>query len=209
MSTIFSRTLGKHFLLAPEEKFNYTEKRRLLLDKRIEVIDYDSSNNHRGVTEFIELLSQAVKTANAKQKTSAKRGINVAILSYYNDVEKYITRIETFFDQYNDLRLKSWSDLQSIFILDGPGNVIDFINTTDDERIDVVILLVTEESLKSKKFQKEIDLLLLRELDDQVRVAPLIIGDFSLPAKLASKTYLRVAENFTVEELKGILTYIL
>jgi len=69
LSTIYSRTIGKHYILLPEDKYNFTEKRRLLLDKRLQVIEYKKDKSHSQVNSFISDLSKNFVKFRKRTKT--------------------------------------------------------------------------------------------------------------------------------------------
>lgn len=71
LSTIYSRTLNKHYILLPQGKFNITEKRRLLIDKRIKVIEYYPDDNHSKVDNFFQEL--IIKLQNKSSNISEKK----------------------------------------------------------------------------------------------------------------------------------------
>lgn len=57
LSSIFSRTNESHYALIPTGRFSALEKRRMLLDKRIRIIEYDNNDgNHDQVYEFLSYL---------------------------------------------------------------------------------------------------------------------------------------------------------
>jgi hypothetical protein len=61
LAAIYSRTLDRHFILLPANRLNTTEKRRLALDRRLEVIEYDADPTHSQVGAFLRELAFQVE----------------------------------------------------------------------------------------------------------------------------------------------------
>lgn len=60
ISAIYSRTSHKHYILLDSNKLNPTEKRRLLLDKKLSVIDYQYDIEHTQVPLFFKALYESL-----------------------------------------------------------------------------------------------------------------------------------------------------
>src|SRR6185369_4160848 len=61
LASIYSRTLDRHFILLPASRLNTTEKRRLALDRRLEVIEYEPDATHSQVGAFLSDLANQVE----------------------------------------------------------------------------------------------------------------------------------------------------
>ena len=109
LSTVFSRTLNKHYLLAPSKKFNFTEKRRLLIDKRLEVLEYDASDNHKGFDDFIENLANIFR--DFRQDSELIQKYNVLIISGEYDFRTYMDKIEKYFTGNQFISVSGWANM--------------------------------------------------------------------------------------------------
>lgn len=211
LSTVFSRTLNKHFLLAPSKKFNFTEKRRLLIDKRLEVIEYDPNNNHKGVDLFIQNLSSIFNDLHIKEVAESKDiKKNVIIISPHPDLKTYVNKIESYLQKIDTIDLSGWANFSHYFNVENEPSLESLLTTHEQgKKIDIFIILITKESVKSKNFEKEIELVLLRELENKITVIPVVIGDINVPYKIKSKLYLQFKEDFDETDLSTLVNSII
>jgi hypothetical protein len=63
LAALYSRTLDRHFILLPSGRMNPTQKRRLALDRRVEVIEYLVDFAHSQVVAFLEELRRQLAGA--------------------------------------------------------------------------------------------------------------------------------------------------
>lgn len=201
LSTIYSRSIGKHYILWPETKFNLTEKRRLLLDKRLQVIDYKKDKSHSQVNAFISDLSKIFKTikpAVPKQKAKPKYDV---FLSYTHKDEEIANRILDFLKTNNITAFLAQQHLDSGTIL----------SRTISERIyqsKVMIVLMTENSIKSESVKAEVNMAMMREFENKIKVLPITIGKINytdMPMTLHHKMYFAFDNDFGVRELNNLL----
>jgi len=210
LSTIFSRTLNKHFILVPNNKFNFTEKRRLLLDKRLEVIDYDPKDNHAEVDNFIGALLEIITETRSKDDNKPKKKIRTTNVQIFesmsgvkdNDFGKIIT---DYIDSIDGFHVNSWGNFDHYFNTEKPVSIDDFFHHPDEwEEEDipkVSIIIISKKELQSNKFEKDIEIALLKQLEERNRVIPILIGDVDIPFKLRNFQYLKLNENFTKKDL--------
>jgi len=204
LSTIFSRTLSKHFLLMPNTKFNFTERRRLLLDNRLEVIEYDSENNHHQIIDFLQLLSRAVtiKSTNMQNDVEQKEKTNILIIE--DKLENIAdNKLVTFLESNIDFKISSLRSYSSIF--DSDENLLEDLEDFDDDEIPKIALIVlTTESLKSISFEQEVEHLVLRELDEKLTLIPIIKGNIDIPHYLRKYQTIRIENDYKAEDLEYI-----
>ncbi|GAA0744693.1 SIR2 family protein [Gaetbulibacter jejuensis] len=197
LSTIYSRTLNKHYILLPNSKYNLTEKRRLLLDKRLEVIEYEPDKTHSQVDAFFESLDDIIsnKTSVNKDKktnnnlpTKKDRG--------YDTTEFLIISSKTFQEKYNDLvgdvisnigEYSGWMWFYGLESLKEDELINDLL-----KRAKNVIIFFDEEVLKIKEVEYLFDIITLREIDKQMKIVPIGIGSFDAPVFLRRRmTFLK------------------
>ncbi|MFC5409113.1 SIR2 family protein [Larkinella bovis] len=213
LSTIYSKTLNRHFILLPEKKFNFTEKRRLLLDRRLEVIEYNSENNHAEVDLFVQRLSRIVEKLQYR-KSRKKSKYNIMLVSLYKDIE-IIHKIEPVLKESNNYNFVSWQSMDSIFNIDEEFIDSDADNDDDyleelrklknDNDIDVLLLLLTKQSLSFKDFESDIDFLLLKEIEINIPVIIVTVGEVSLPLKLKNKHHIKVSKDLDSNDMDTII----
>lgn len=209
LSTIFSRTLNKHYILAPNNKFNFTEKRRLLLDKRLDVIEYDPKNNHEEVGVFIKELKNYFDQNPDEVKINDNRIISLSIISSYNDIE-IEEQLSTLIEEDNNLEKTQWSQLEYFLDTVKAGSTkaetelarLKGMYTTETE---LIIILISSKSLESEIFVDRLDYALLRQIDRKIRVLPVIIGESEIPYKLTNYYHVKLKK----KPLKKDLLYLI
>lgn len=172
LSTIYSRTLNKHYILLPNDKYNLTEKRRLLLDKRLEVIDYEKDNSHSQVDFFFNTLDELVNKTDNPEPTKfprRKEKPDMFIISSKNFEKKHGKEVREIVGKFS-LESTVW-----FWGLDAELS-IDHLNSMLS-RTDVVLMFFDKEVLKLKEVESLFELLTLREIDERVKMIPITIGD--------------------------------
>lgn len=198
LSSLFERTIDKHYILLPENKFNFTEKKRMLLDKRLEVIEYEIDTEHSQVDAFVgELVS---KFSNIERARKVTRKYDI-FLSHSSKDEAIADRIIRELHKRN---YRVW-DFRENFI----------IGTEWQKSLDValnesrfMIFLITENYANSKWLEKELSLGLLKQVEGKLRVLPIVMGDIKsirMPSDLSHIAYLKLDTDFTIEDLFPIL----
>lgn len=197
LSTIFDRTLDKHYILLPENKFNFAERKRLLLDKRLEVIEYLHDPNHSQVDAFINDLAD-----HFNNQTSTKGQLKKydAFISYSHSNIRLIKKLRSFLI---DNRLSVWYDMELEPSQDIQTTLTNAIN---DSRY--MIIVITEEYYDSSWLTKELEIGLLKQLEGKIKVLPISIGDIDfskVPDELKNIQFLRLNKNFTADDLLPLI----
>jgi hypothetical protein len=197
LSSIFDRTLDKHYILLPDNRFNFAEKKRLLLDKRLEVIEYEKDAGHSQVDSFIQEISDYFTNNKIVEKKVKKYD---AFISYSHSNIEDIRKIRQYLI---DNRLAVWFDMELHPSQDIPTTLASAIN---DSRF--MIIVITEEYYKSKWLEKELEIALLKQLEGKIKVLPISIGeiDFNkVPEELRNINFLRLKKDFSFEDLTPLL----
>jgi SIR2-like domain/TIR domain len=197
LSTIFDRTLDKHYILLPENKFNFAERKRLLLDKRVEVIEYEIEQEHSQVDAFIQELSDYFSDNKQKEKEIKKYD---AFISYSHTNISDIRKIRQYLI---DNRLSVWFDMEL-----EPSQDIQTTLTSAINESRFMLIVVTEDYYKSKWLEKELEIALLKQLEGKIKVLPISIGkiDFNkVPEELRNINFLQLEKDFSIENLYPLL----
>jgi len=204
LSTIYSRTLNKHYILLPSSKFNLTEKRRLLLDRRLEVIEYEADPKHLQVDYFFDSLDQILNPAVEEGKVEPKkqtRDFNneFLIISSKDFQQKHHLMVSQALHKYNERGSMSW-----YFGLDSGGDLSTLNHLIETSHN--VIMFFDKNVLKLKEVISLFELLTLREVDNKVKIIPIAIGTepTSLP-KFLLRRMIFVEKDFSKEAFEEIL----
>lgn len=204
LSTIYSRTLNKHYILLPNTKFNLTEKRRLLLDRRLEVIEYEQDPKHLQVDYFFDSLNEILNPSkpSKKPKVTTRRGLHVSeflIISSKAFQQKYDSVVTQAVRKYNKSGSMSW-----YFGLDSEKD-LSVLNTLI-ETANNVIMFFDKDVLKHKEIESMFELLTLREVDNKVKIIPIAIGtEPTLLPKFLLRRITFIENDLTKEKLENIL----
>lgn len=187
LSTIYSRTLNKHYILLPNSKYNLTEKRRLLLDKRLEVIEYEPDKNHTQVDYFFNYLNDLMlkkETSSTEESESQSTdtheeqelefGSEILIISTKLFEEKYGNKITSIL---REIRL---SNLSWFWGLDSIGKDEPFISHSLINSKNI-IMFFDKDFMKTKEIELLFELIALREVDKKVRIIPIAIEELDVP----------------------------
>ena len=197
LSTIFDRTLDKHYILLPENKFNFADRKRLLLDKRLEVIEYEIDNTHSQVDAFIQELADYFNDKIIIEKEFKKYD---TFISYSHSNISDVRKIRQYLI---DHRLAVWYDMELEPSQDIQTTLTSAIN---DSRF--MIILITEDYYESKWLEKELEIGLLKQLEGKIKVIPISIGDIDfnkVPEELRNIQFLRLRRDFSGEDLLPLL----
>jgi len=197
LSTIFDRTLDKHYILLPENKFNFVERKRLLLDKRLEVIEYENDGLHLQVDAFIQDLADYYNNQTIVVKEIKKYD---AFISYSHSNTTEVKRLRNYLI---DHRLAVWYDME----LEPSQNIQTTLTSAiNDSRY--MIIVITEEYYNSKWLEKELEIALLKQIEGKIKVIPISIGeiDFNkVPEELRNIQFFRLQKDFTIEDLLPLI----
>ncbi len=199
LSTIFSRTLSKHFILSPKDKFNFTEKRRLLLDKRLEVIEYNPENNHKGVENFVTQLSKIIELQN--EWYIEKSEINLMIVQdLLKDIKNDI--IINILEDLDGYRLTRILTFDSLLDFENEEDFDEDLSEEEGLQPSIAIIRITEESLSSISFEDCIEHLLLNELENKLSILLVTIGEFELPIKLRKFQAINLPIDYSISDVR-------
>lgn len=200
LSILYSRTLDKHYMLAEKGKYNMTEKRRLILDKRIEIIEYESDNSHSQVSAFLNELNKEIKSEDNIPEVfpNDKKRKKVFLSSSAHD--KDITKVVYNFLNKNDFNVFDFNKEVKV------GDILVQSISKAIQEASIMIVLITKNSIKSTWVQSELQAGILKQISDKsMRVIPIIIGDVQIPSYLNQIVYLKVDNNFTENDLIPLL----
>jgi hypothetical protein len=199
LSTIYSRTLNKHYILLPNDKYNLTEKRRLLLDKRLEVIDYEKDISHSQVDFFFNTLDELVnKTQNSipDKLRQRKEKSDMLIISSRNFEKKHGNDVKETINKFSLESVVWFFGLDSELPIDHLNSML--------AKTDVVLMFFDKEVLKLKEIGSLFELITLREIDKQVKIIPITVGDTeSVPVFIRRRIIF--LKEFNKESLNSIL----
>lgn len=197
LSTIFDRTLDKHYILLPENKFNFAERKRLLLDKRLEIIEYETDNHHSQVDAFIIELAEYFNNRPAPDKNIKRFD---TFISYSHTRIQEVKKLRKILI---DNRLSVWYDME----IEPSQNIqITLTDAINDSRF--MIIVITEDYYNTKWLEKELEIGLLRQLEGKIKVIPISIGDIDfnkIPEELKNIRFLRLNRDFTAEDLMPLI----
>lgn len=199
LASIFSRTLDRHFILLPAGRFNTTAKRRLALDRRLEVIEYMTDYSHSQVVEFLrELRRQSARPKTQVMEVAASSERMNVFISYAMDDAPLVRAIA---EHLRSSGYIPWMAEAQLALGDDLRQRI----SEEIAAADVVIVVYSERSLKSKWVRYESELAIVREVEKRTVVVPVIVGDVLPPPYLLDRLYLRIEPAFTVRDLAPLL----
>jgi hypothetical protein len=204
LSTIYSRTLNKHYILLPNNKFNLTEKRRLLLDKRLEVIDYEADNNHSEVDNFFDALNELLTNSSDQEPKPKPRRRN---FEFKSDI--FIISSKNFHNKYENVITKTLSKFKNIesqmwFL--GLDSMKDYEELNRFiERSDNVVMFFDSEILKMKEIESLFELITLREIDEKIKIIPIALISDSIKLPVFIRRRMIFIEELKEENLTDIL----
>ncbi|WP_289665960.1 SIR2 family NAD-dependent protein deacylase [Flavobacterium panacagri] len=183
LSTIFSRTLDKHFILLPFDKFNLTEKRRLLLDRRLEVIDYDKSNNHGEIEIFLndlKIITTNCETNNEQIIPKTSKNILIICSSGEERLQKQVSeRIQSNGHKYSGWLFAESFEERLIY--------------KHFKKIQIGLVLITKNSIQSNTFHRELEYVILQETEEKIKLVIVVIGDVEVPRVLMNKSFIKIS----------------
>lgn len=199
LSSLYSRTLDKHYILLPSGKMNSVEKRRLLSDQRLSVIEYQVDDNHTQVIEFLkELNFQVNKTYNNGEVINEDTETRIFISGSYEDAE-IIQKISYFLNEKGYL---TW-DLQTI---PNQGFSVSEKISRAIQKSYCYVIICSKNTNKSKWVSYELNYVLSKQIDEKVLVLPIVIDDYAyLPHYLQQIQALKLSTNFDANELQPLI----
>lgn len=202
LSTIYSRTLNKHYILLPENKYNLTEKRRLLLDRRLEVIEYPKDDTHTQVDGFFNKLNELINNITPKTNKKSKKVKNELLII---SSEKFQDKNEAVVSQAIDELNISFSRRAWYYGLSSKSDNIEKEKLLFDLLKDfpVVLMFFDREVLRAKEVERLFELLTLREVEEKATIIPIATDFFDLP--LFIKRRVIYVDEITSENIRSII----
>ncbi|MCJ8288374.1 MAG: SIR2 family protein [Crocinitomicaceae bacterium] len=213
LSTIFSRTLNKHFILAPKTKFNFTERRRMLLDKRLEVIEYDPKNNHQEVHTFIEDIHRILNKAKELEAApEVPQDTLIMMISSSGSADHKISDVITeFISNIDGFEANHWANLNHYLDPTAEDDRIKELLEDEDEDEEgyigptIGIILITENALKSIRFDTYVEEMLLKQLEEKIKIIPIVVGNIEVPYKLRNYLLFKIPKKFNESHLEKLI----
>lgn len=199
LASIYSRTLDRHFILLPLHRFNATEKRRLALDRRLEVIEYEEDPGHSQVGAFLhELASQVERGPTVEAQTVRDSSDLTVFISHAMADREEVKTIETALIEHGYTPWVAATDLL-------PGGDIGQTISEGIAAAEVFVVVISQASMQSRWVQYEIQTAVLREADGRTFVIPIILGDIDPPSPFQNRLYLRLQPGFEADKLEPLL----
>lgn len=206
MASIFSRNNDSHYALIEKGKLSQLEIKRLALDKRIRVVEYDNTDGrHSQVNSFLQSLYKLTdvdsQTFNEyeekillrrKGNYSTKAKIKKVFLSYsWNDKEKATLIANRLIESGIDVWLDEWS-------IKVGDSLVSRINEGVKNSTHMIIL-VSNNYLKSKWGHKELQSALIKEAEQKKTfIIPVVIDDMAknnIPLVLSDRIFLDMTQD--------------
>jgi|GEM_PF-1079778 len=195
LASIYSRTLDRHFTLLPAERFNTTEKRRLALDRRLEVIEYEAGVDHSQVGAFLKALALQAEKGPTQQAQKARRSKQLTVfISHAQTDLKVVEAIAAELRKHQILPWIANAELR-------PGDDIAQTISEGISAADVFLVVWSNNSRKSAWVQLELRTAMMREIEKRLVVVPILIDAVEPPSSLLDRYYLRLQPDFSAEEL--------
>ena len=173
LAAVFARNNEFHFALVPKGRFSLLEQRRLALDKRIRVIEYENrSGDHTDVYRFLDFLYELTapggklrdeyraKSASTHPEPSPEgRGASLMI-SYAGEDREFVERLAHDL-QANGIRV--WIDASMIQVGD---SIVSKVNEAIAS-MDFVLVALSRAFFAKRWPKRELDAALFRESQAQ------------------------------------------
>jgi predicted nucleotide-binding protein len=182
LSAIYERSIGQHFLLISDAEFSALERRRLLEDKRLDCITYESDSGHSQVGEFLKALSlRAAPGAEVPTpfEPSQERP-RAFICGSYREVEL----LRRLAEMAQRVGFDTWFAETRV---SAGERIADTISKAIDET-DCMIVVMSDGAADSSWVQFEIG----RARGAQKMIFPIRIGNAKVPSDLTGVLYLQI-----------------
>jgi hypothetical protein len=209
LASIFSRTNESHYALMPKGRFSSLEKRRMLLDKRIRIIEYENSNgSHQQVYEFLSYLFDLTAPAGeyrdeynkkvlslSKEKPQPKPKELSLMIIHAGEDKPFVRKLAYDLQSHG---ISVWFDEWTIKVGDSlVARIDEGIKSTD------YALVVFSQAFFNKQWpQRELDSALFREAEsNRVFVLPIVLdvdhnAIMKFSPQLAGKMYLDFSHSY-------------
>lgn len=202
LAALYSRTLDRHFILLPQGRFNSTQKRRLALDRRLEVIEYLAGRTHSQVLAFLHELHRQISGGMTPVARTAKASAapKVFISASLQD-RLFVHRLVGHLREHGYV---PWAAADEVEIGDDLRQRIGEALATAD----CVLVVFSENSEGSNWVRYEADAALIREVTDHTVVIPIVLGDVGdarLPPYFRNRAYIRLPFEYTADDLAPLI----
>ncbi len=204
LSTIYSRTLNKHYILLPDSKYNLTEKRRMLIDKRLEVIDYEYDKSHKQVGHFFSQLNdlmsedKSVEKPEMSTEQSSTRPLYIISSKKFNEEYQELI-IETIERVQKERSFNSW-----YWFYGYGGEKVSKEDLFSIQNYQNVLIIFDNEIMESKEIEFLFELITLREIEEKVNLIAISYNTDNVPEFLKRRIH-NFGTNFTAENIAQIL----
>jgi hypothetical protein len=201
LSTIYARTLNKHYILLPENKYNLTEKRRLLLDRRLEVIEYKKDDEHTQVDIFFRQLDELINNTSPKTKP-------VKIINKKKDI--LILSSSIFHRHHEDIVLtavsKAIPDAESkVWFFGFSDKKFDEVYVTNLLKEHTIALIFFDKHfLETKEVERLFEFITLREIEKKAVIIPIATESIDVPLFIRRRT-IYIVSDINSEHLSEII----
>jgi hypothetical protein len=199
LAAIYSRTLDRHFILLPAGKLNTTAKRRLALDRRLEVIEYLPDKAHSEVAQFLRELRRQSSRPMTEVSRVARTSVRLKIfISYSMQDSEAVSRLSAILTDQGYLPWTAGTDLL-------PGDDLRQRISEALSNSDVVMIVFSPYSIESQWVRYETEVAIVREVEKRTVVMPIVIGDVMPPVFLRDRLFLRLSPAFSSADLAPVL----
>ncbi len=187
----------------PEAKYNLTEKRRLLLDRRLEIIEYPKDEEHSQVNTFFKKLHALILNIDPSaipNLRNIKLKKDVLILSTQKFYTKHDEMVSNVIDEKFPGTTWMWFHglgevgVNEKMLFGRPGG-----------GFSIVIMFFDKEFMKVKEIERLFELLTLREVEEKAVIIPIAIEFIDLP-QFIKRRVINVEGEITKELLDQILS---
>ena len=182
LSAVYERSVGKHYILVPEDTFSAMERRRLLEDKRLDCITYIKDQAHSQLVEFLKAIASLSRQPESMESPFPLRDVKlrVFISGSYDDRQllKQIAEITKEPDY------APWLAAQDIT----PGGGVPERVSRAIADCDCMIIVISDRSAQSPWIEFEAQ----RAFAARKTILPIRVGEATIPSDLADLTYLQL-----------------
>ncbi len=199
LASIYSRTLDRHFILLPAGRLNATAKRRLALDRRLEVIEYFVDQGHSQIISFLrEIVDQVSRGTTDVGRTAADTTSLKVFVSHSLHDAPIVQRVVAFLREHGYV---PWTASEELV----PGDDIRQRISEAIAAADAFMVIFSEKSIESPWVQYETEAAVVREVDRRTVVVPIVLDDVMPPAFLRTRLFLRLDRSFEPAALTPLL----
>lgn len=199
LASIYSRTLDRHFILLPAGRLNATAKRRLALDRRLEVIEYFVDPKHSQLVAFLQEMSAQLSRGITEVGRAAASATSLRVFVSHSVRDSIaVTKIVAFL---RDHGYEPWTATDNLV----PGDDIKQRISEAISGADAFIVVFSQNSIESQWVQYETQAAVVREADRRTVVVPIVLDEVAPPIFLRERLFLRLVPDFKTSDLAPLL----